>query len=182
MAFSLPVVDWAGFLVRRDGLIGRMAMETCNGCDGCGLRCMDGFTVTRAEYDAVQVYLASLPDEEVARIRAQEKTVPWPGAEDTGATVTFCPWRDSESGNCFVYPVRPTVCRLFGHTPWLPCPIEAVPFYPDGSPEVWSEYLRFDKRTWAEWDIAVQGEADTTVKKIPGENDAGKENPLPDGE
>jgi len=126
-------------------------MATCNGCDGCGLRCTDGFTVTRAEYDAVQTYLATLPPSEVERVRQQNKTVPWPGAEETGATVTFCPYRDMENGNCFVYPARPTICRLFGHTEWLPCPIGAVRSVPEDAAQVWNDYRRFSRKTWSEW-------------------------------
>ena len=160
MAFLLPHADaaadneaiWQEFLARRDALTSRMEMATCNGCDGCGLRCMDGFTVTREEYDAVQDFLTSQPPEEVARVAAQEKTVPWPGAEESGATVTFCRFRDSENANCSIYPVRPTICRLFGHTPWLPCPIEAVTQFPEGSAAFYNEYRRHERRTWAEWD------------------------------
>jgi hypothetical protein len=50
-------------------------------CDGCGLRCMDGFTVTRDEYLAARAYLQTLPPDEVAHVLGQEKTVPWPGNE-----------------------------------------------------------------------------------------------------
>jgi hypothetical protein len=153
--------SWQRFLDSRDSLIARMSMEICDGCDGCGLRCMDGFKVSRAEREAVEAYLQSQPSEEVDRISRQNKIVPWPGAEDTGVTVTFCRYRDMENGRCSVYPARPTICRLFGHTPWLPCPIEAVPSVPDGSPELWREYLRFDRRTWDEWDTAE------TAKEIP---------------
>jgi hypothetical protein len=104
-----------------------MEMATCDGCDGCGQRCVAGFTVTREEHRAVQDYLAAQPAAEVARVLNQNKVAPWPGDDaGTGATFTFCRYRDRDHDNCFVYPARPTVCRLFGHTPWLPCPIEAV--------------------------------------------------------
>ncbi len=161
MALPLPLAGtpaaraaeaWAAFQERRDALVARMEMATCDGCDGCGLRCMAGFKVTRQEYDAVQAYLRTLPPDEVDRVRRQEKTVPWPGAEETGATVTYCRFRDGEKKNCSVYPVRPTVCRLFGHTRWLPCPIEAVQHVPDGSPELWDQYAAFERKTWDEWD------------------------------
>ena len=154
MASSQESASWQEFLDAREALTAKMSMAVCDGCDGCGLRCVDGFKVSRSEWDAVQSYLAAQPAEEVARIAAQEKTVPWPGAEDTGATVTFCRYRDRENGRCSVYPARPTVCRLFGHTPWLPCPIEAVPHVPEGSPELWREYLVFERRTWNDWDDA----------------------------
>jgi ferredoxin len=147
--------EWDRFLERRDDLTGRMEIATCDGCDGCGLRCMAGFTVTRTEYEAVQAYLATLPEEEVNRVAAQEKTVPWPGAEDSGATVTYCRYRDMEKRNCFVYPARPTICRLFGHTEWLPCPIGAVSRVPGDAASVWNQYREFERRTWSEWDQEV---------------------------
>ena len=62
-------LTWERFLERRAALTARMEMETCNGCDGCGLRCMDGFTVSREEWDAVQEYLKTLPAAEVERVR-----------------------------------------------------------------------------------------------------------------
>jgi hypothetical protein len=74
------------------------------------------------------------------------------GREDTGATFTFCRYRDRDNDNCFVYPARPTVCRLFGHTPWLPCPIGAVTRVPDGSAALWNAYNGHERHTWEEWD------------------------------
>ncbi|MBC8102274.1 MAG: YkgJ family cysteine cluster protein [Cytophagales bacterium] len=159
------IAAWEQFVARRDAQTARMALGVCDGCDGCGLRCMDGFTVSRAEREAVEAYLAAQAPEEVQRVADQEKTVPWPGAEDTGATVTFCRYRDTQNRRCSIYPVRPTVCRLFGHTPWLPCPIEAVPQVPDGSPELWRDYLAFERRTWSEWEHA-EGDAELT-QEIP---------------
>jgi Fe-S-cluster containining protein len=32
----------------------------------------------------------------------------------------LCPWY--QAGRCYVYPVRPLVCRVFGHAPELICP------------------------------------------------------------
>ncbi len=167
MPTPLPLLDtpvspadaWAGFLARRDALTARMEMATCDGCDGCGLRCMDGFTITRPERDAVVAYLATQPIEEVRRVLGQNKVAPWPGTEGEtfGATVTFCRYRDMENGNCFVYPARPTVCRLFGHTDWLPCPIEAVTRIPTGGAALWGDYWTFEHRSWDEWEqIAIE--------------------------
>ncbi len=160
MAMVLPIHNcaegdsaarWEAFLVRRDRLTAQMQMPVCNGCDGCGLRCLDGFGVTEAEWNGVRDYLQTLPKGEVARVLSQPKEVPWPGAEDSGATVTFCPFRDMENGNCFVYPARPTVCRLFGHTHWLPCPIGAITDFPSGAPAVWNEYQTFARKSLKEW-------------------------------
>jgi hypothetical protein len=143
---------WESFRRRRDALVDRMEMRACDGCDGCGGRCTDGVTVTRQEWDAVRAFLDAAPEEEVARVLSQQKVVPWPGAdEEAGATVTLCRFRDTERNNCFVYPARPTICRLFGHTPWLPCPIGKVERVPDGSPALWGDYRTFERRTFAEW-------------------------------
>lgn len=166
MALPLPMAGgaapgdaWGRFLERRADLVARMEMAVCDGCDGCGLRCMAGFTVTRQEWEAVRGYLATQPPAEVERVRAQPKTVPWPGAAEAGvpeATVTYCRFRDGERGNCSVYPARPTVCRLFGQTEWLPCPIGAVTRYPADAAAVWNEYRNFERRTWEEWEESEQ--------------------------
>jgi hypothetical protein len=123
---------------------------------------MDGFTVSREEWDAVQAFLQTQSPDEVARVRHQEKTLPWPGAEEAGVsdvTVTYCRFRDTEQNRCSVYPARPTICRLFGQTHWLPCPIGAVAQYPEDAPQVWNHYREFDRRTFAQW------EADETQDK-----------------
>jgi Fe-S-cluster containining protein len=148
---------WSDLLDARDALTEKMEMETCDGCNGCRHRCLDGFTVTREEYDAAIAYLATLPDEPKNRILTQNKVLPWPGTEETPETsepltYTQCRFHDTENGMCLIYPVRPTVCRLFGHTHWLPCPIEAVTQYPEGSPELWQEYREFERKTYAEWE------------------------------
>ncbi len=161
MSTVLPTTDtddaadrarWRRFLARRDTLTAAMHLDVCNGCDGCGIRCTAGVAVTRDEYATIRAYLATLPRSEVERVLAQNKTVPWPGAADSGATVELCRYRDTENANCFIYPVRPTVCRLMGHTQWLPCPIDAVPGYPGDCPTVWNEYRRFERKTWDEWE------------------------------
>ncbi len=144
--------DWERFLERRNDLTARMELSACDGCDGCGGRCIDGFGVTHQEWNLVREYLATRPYEETERVRGQTKTQPWPGAEETGAEVTYCRFRDLERGECSIYPVRPTICRLFGHTEWLPCPIEAVTQVPEDAPEVWKQYRRLERKTWAQWE------------------------------
>ena len=151
---------WSDFEKNRENLTAKMEMETCNGCNRCRHRCLDGFTVTREEYDAAIRYLATLPDQPKRRILTQKKVLPWPGTEDDfsenstgeGVTFTHCRFHDTENGMCLIYPVRPTVCRLFGHTHWLPCPIEAVQNTPEGSPELWQEYRMFERHTYAQWE------------------------------
>lgn len=160
-----PAAQWDEFLARRADLTAQMHLHVCDGCDGCGLRCMDGFTVTRHEWDAVKDYLALADLEEVARIAAQPQTVPWPGAEDTGATVTYCRFRDQAHNRCSIYPARPTVCRLFGQVEWLPCPIEAVPSYPASAPAVYNSYRTFERHTFAEWEAFDAAFAKSSAEK-----------------
>jgi Fe-S-cluster containining protein len=139
-----------------------MELSVCNGCDQCGGRCIEGFAVTREEYEAVLAYLAGVPVTEQERVARQPKTLPWPGAEDTGATVTYCRYRDLEKGCCSIYLSRPTICRLFGHTEWLPCPIGAVGHYPEDAANVWNDYRRLERHTFEEWDKISSSE-----KEIP---------------
>lgn len=166
MTTLLPTTDssadgtrnrWQTFLTQRETLTDTMHLQVCDGCDGCGIRCTTGIAVTRGEYEAAQSYLATLPASEVRRVLSQNKTVPWPGAEDSGAAVELCRFRDTENENCFVYPARPTVCRLMGQTAWLPCPIEAVPDYPEDAPALWDQYRHFERRTWEDWESAGSG-------------------------
>ena len=145
-------IAWNHFLDRRNTLTQTMHLNVCNGCDGCGGRCTEGFGVTREEWQVAQDFLATLPEAEVNRVLSQNKIVPWPGGEECGATVTLCRFRDIENDNCFIYPARPTICRLFGQTQWLPCPIEAVPDYPEDAPQVWNAYREFPRKTWEEWE------------------------------
>lgn len=147
---------WALFLQRRQALEAQMQLAVCDGCDQCGGRCVAGFGVTKQEWQAVQAFLATQPEAERRRIEEQEHTLPWPGAEELSTEgdtlrVTYCRFRDIESGRCSIYPARPTICRLFGQVGWLPCPIGAVTAYPEAAPEVWNLYRREKRKTWEEW-------------------------------
>ena len=146
-----PQTSWEQFLARRQALEAQMQLEVCDGCDHCGTRCTAGFDVAQPEWEAVQEYLKTQAPEEVARVRDQEKTLPWPGADDLEARVTYCRFRDGENGRCSIYPVRPTICRLFGQTEWLPCPIGAVESYPRGAASVWNQYRLEKRKPWEEW-------------------------------
>ncbi len=130
-----------------------MDLSVCNGCTACDIRCADGVQATRAEWDALQAYLAALPAAEraaIAEVMAQDKTV------DLGdeVTVSLCRYFDMRTRRCAVYPERPLVCRLLGHVEWLPCPIERVP-RPLPTPlalELMHAYAEHRRRTFAEWE------------------------------
>ena len=103
-----------------------MALEVCNGCSECYLRCSAGVPVTRDEWRVIQEHLVGLSEVELAnlkRIQAQNKEVDL----GEGVSVPLCTFLDMETRHCSIYPVRPLMCRLLGHTEWLPCPIEKVP-------------------------------------------------------
>ena len=146
-----PQVSWQQFLERRTALEAQMSLEVCNGCDHCGTRCVSGFGVAEAEWEAVKMFLSELPETERERLEKQTRRLPWPGAEDLELYTTFCRFRDMEKNQCSIYPVRPTICRLFGQTSWLPCPIEAVPAYPEGAATLWNAYRTEKRKTWEEW-------------------------------
>lgn len=126
----------------------RIDQTPCNGCDHCGTRCTAGIQVLRSEYEAARAELARLPAEEVDRVLRQEKQVPIPGTEET---YTACEFRDVERGRCLIYPARPTICRLFGHVEWLPCPISKVEKIVPSAVELMQAYAGEPCKTFAQW-------------------------------
>ena len=137
----------------------QMAMEVCNGCDACGLRCAAGVPATQEEWRSVQRYLTESSEAEraeIARVEAQDKPVDL----GDGVTVQMCRYRDMEGGRCVVYPVRPLVCRLLGHVEWMPCPIEKVPrvLPTQDALALMHAYAGFVRRTFEAWENCVQEE------------------------
>lgn len=120
----------------------------CDGCDACGIRCTAGVPMQEWEFEAIEAELASLPPAEVARVLSQEKRQPIPGAD---AFYTACRFRDVERGRCLIYRVRPTICRLFGHVEWLPCPIGKVERPVAGGVALMQRYASAPRRTYEEW-------------------------------
>lgn len=123
--------------------------SVCDGCDECGARCTTGVPMLESEFAALQEFLASPEGEDARRIALLDKQVPYPGAEEYHYTA--CRFRDVERGRCSVYPVRPLICRLFGHVGWLPCPIEKVPQATPGGLEVMRLYGTVPQKTYEEW-------------------------------
>jgi hypothetical protein len=64
---------------------------------------------------------------------------------------TACRFRDAERGRCSIYPVRPLVCRLFGHVEWLPCPIQKITAPHPGGVDAMRRYGEAPLRTYEEW-------------------------------
>jgi hypothetical protein len=77
----------------------RISLPVMKCDDGCGA-CCGPVTCKPVEYNAVIAYAAEHGIDPLAQ----------------GLT---CPWY--QGGKCTVYPVRPFVCQMFGHSPKLVC-------------------------------------------------------------
>lgn len=149
----------SGDLFRILDRIGAVDQSVCDGCDQCGSRCVAGVPMTRREYQAIQEYRRGAAASRVQAAEQQPKWLPYPGTEgmelagEEPAHYQACRFRDSAAGQCSIYPVRPAVCRLFGYTEWLPCPIEKVTQpLPDGL-AVMRAYVESGVRTFEEWEL-----------------------------
>jgi hypothetical protein len=121
----------------------------CDGCDSCGARCTAGVPMLRQEFEAIHSFVNGPEGGEARRVEQADKQVPYPGTDDV--FYTACRFRDVERGRCSIYPVRPLICRLFGHVEWLPCPIEKVPAPASGALEVMRRYGEAPQKTYEEW-------------------------------
>jgi hypothetical protein len=101
------------------------------------------------EFEAVRAYLTGPEGEEARRVEQQDKRLPYPGTDDV--FYTACRFRDAERGRCAVYPVRPAVCRMFGHVEWLPCPIERIRAPVAGGLDAMRRYGQAPQKTYEEW-------------------------------
>ncbi len=124
----------------------------CDGCDACGARCVAGVPMLRAEFRQIREFLAGPDGAEARRVEQLDKRLPYPGTlPEDGAYYTACRFRDPERGRCSIYPVRPLVCRLFGHAEWLPCPIEKIPAPVPGALQAMRRYGQAPQKTYEEW-------------------------------
>jgi Fe-S-cluster containining protein len=126
----------------------------CNGCDECGARCVSGVPMLQAEFAAIRGHLAGPDGAEARRVEQEPKRLPYPGTageDQPEAWYLACRFRDTERGRCSIYPVRPTVCRLFGHVEWLPCPIGKVPAPAAGGWDAMRRYGQAVQKTYEDW-------------------------------
>ncbi len=121
--------------------------DRCDGCHECGLRCTSGIQMTRTEFERIVAHLHTLEAWQVTRVLEQDKRVVWFEDIETEA----CLFYDVPKRRCIIYPVRPLICRLFGHVPWLPCPIgECLSQLQDGVGLI-QTYAQERRATFAEW-------------------------------
>lgn len=78
-------------------------------CTNCG-QCCGPIPIGDNELKKIIAFLKNVPESEKERLRNQPREY------------LTCEFRDTEKNNCFIYEVRPTICRLFGVTAGLDCP------------------------------------------------------------
>ncbi len=125
----------------------------CDGCDLCGLRCSSGVPCTLEEWDGVKDFINAadeLTRAKISCVARQDKTL----SLGDDVSVQMCRYRDMESGGCVVYPARPLICRLLGHVPWMPCPVDKVPHTipVEKSVELMRSYSEFERNTFEQWE------------------------------
>jgi hypothetical protein len=134
----------------RPRVLGSIDLTPCDGCDACALRCESGVPMSRDEYRDVLRYMEAATNcSRIGVLIAQDKTVDL----GDGVTVTLCRFLNMDTRRCAVYPVRPLVCRLLGHVPWMPCPIGKVErVAPEGaSVALMQAYADVERRSFEEW-------------------------------
>lgn len=78
-------------------------------CRNCGDCCGP---VPFSELDKIMIkkHLAKMGEQECKRLEGQKKPP------------LVCKYRDMDKNNCFIWPVRPEICRMFGLYEGLVCP------------------------------------------------------------
>ena len=106
-------------------------------CHRCRSECCYRVPVLQGEWDRLIQAVADWPAEEVRRLASQRRPR------------GMCPFVDVASWRCSVYENRPTLCRLYGYTPGLECPL---------SPEAASRMAREEAHGRMELAAAQHGE------------------------
>ncbi|WP_422445997.1 YkgJ family cysteine cluster protein [Thermoanaerobacterium sp. DL9XJH110] len=77
-------------------------------CHNCG-ECCGPVMATEKEIEKIRKYVRDMPKEYKEKLKNQEKAI------------LTCPYRDIENKRCAIYPVRPTICRMFGVVKGMQC-------------------------------------------------------------
>lgn len=103
--------------------------------------------MSRSEFHNIVLYLRTCDPDRVSRVLEQEKRVVW--FEDILREA--CLFYDVVHRGCIVYPARPLICRLFGHVPWLPCPLGRPLKQISAGLELIQAYADERRATFPEW-------------------------------
>jgi Fe-S-cluster containining protein len=79
-------------------------------CKTCKAECCGTVPISQPRLDKIKLYLSELPPEEYAELAGQERAP------------LDCAFIDKRTHSCAVYPVRPSLCKLYGTTERLLCP------------------------------------------------------------
>jgi Fe-S-cluster containining protein len=136
--------------LQEKAILTKMDMTVCNGCNLCYLRCEERVPFSRGEFERVRMYIQSHRERECI-----EEVMTLDKREDMGDEVFFrlCRFLNKETNGCMVYPVRPLMCRLMGHIPFMPCPVDRVEseLSEEDTRHILDLYAKEDRRTWNEW-------------------------------
>lgn len=124
-------------------------LPACDGCTACAQRCIAGIQISEFEYTRIVEYLRAHDPQLVRRTLEEPKERPWAA----GVMVTACLFHDLRAARCLIAPVRPLVCRLFGHVPHLPCPRGVIAPDRDAT-HILDAYTQQPLQTFQAWMIA----------------------------
>jgi Fe-S-cluster containining protein len=116
----------------------RLPNTDCDGCTKCASRCAGEVPMAQPEYQQIVAHLAGRP-------------APSPPARGPEEMAAPCRFLERASGLCRVYDVRPLACRLFGLTPWWPCPAGRFAPKLDGARELLEAYCELPRASFGQW-------------------------------
>lgn len=119
-----------------------MSYQTQLPCERCKAECCYLVPVFRGELERILRVVRSWSAAEVKRLSRQRRPF------------GMCPFVDAERWRCSVYEHRPTLCRLYGYTPGLECPL---------CPSAVSQMAKQEAHAWARLAEAQHGEWSGTL-------------------
>jgi Fe-S-cluster containining protein len=79
-------------------------------CSTCHADCCGPVPLSASRFAVIERHLSTLSDSEYAALKSQKRSL------------TTCAFVDMRTYRCAVYPVRPSLCDVFGRTELLKCP------------------------------------------------------------
>lgn len=79
-------------------------------CEKCHADCCGPVPLSASKLKAIEDYLHSMPQEDYEALASQKRDP------------LDCAFLDKRDHRCGIYPVRPSICRIYGTTEGLKCP------------------------------------------------------------
>ena len=121
----------------------------CDNCTRCADRCTESVPMTQEEYARIARFLGRRP-------------VPPEPSRPSGEMAAPCRFLAAGSRLCLIYPVRPLACRLFGLTPWWPCPASRFEPKLTDADRLLALYCELPRAPFEEWRRAASRPKGTT--------------------